>query len=142
MNTSSPDYPGARYPYIAANTIDREGKMRLPPYLVIRRAGVRVGFIGVTTPSTPKFLVPRYARRFRFTDISTAVTTAPALPGTGLQLPAAWTGTAEMTITVLGRCAATGGTSSYTRTADLALQGPVLGAGPTTRARSPSCEYS
>jgi hypothetical protein len=68
--------------------------------------------------------------RSRGTDISTAVTTAPALPGTGLQLPAAWTGTAEMTITVLGRCAATGGTSSYTRTADLALQGPVLGAGP------------
>jgi 5'-nucleotidase len=73
VNTSSPSYPGARYPYIAANTIDREGKLRLPPYLVIRRAGVRVGFIGVTTPSTPKFLVPRYARRFRFTDISTAV---------------------------------------------------------------------
>jgi 5'-nucleotidase len=40
---------------------------------VIRRAGVRVGFIGVTTPSTPKFLVDRYARRFRFTDISDAV---------------------------------------------------------------------
>ena len=52
------------------------------------------------------------------------------LPGSGLQLPAAWTGTAEMTITVLGRCAATGGTSSYTRSADLALQGPVVGTGP------------
>ena len=39
----------------------------------IRRAGVRVGFIGVTTPSTPKFLVDRYARRFHFTDISDAV---------------------------------------------------------------------
>jgi hypothetical protein len=57
-------------------------------------------------------------------------TTAPTLAGTGLPLPAAWTGTAELTITVLGRCAATGGTSSYTRTADLALQGPVLGNGP------------
>ncbi len=64
-------------------------------------------------------------------DRSTSVTTtAPTLPGTGLRLPAAWTGTAEMTITVLGRCAATGGTSSYTRTADLALQGPVQGTGP------------
>jgi hypothetical protein len=64
-------------------------------------------------------------------DRSTSVTTtAPTLPGTGLPLPAAWTGTADMTITVLGRCAATGGTSSYTRTADLALQGPVLGTGP------------
>ena len=73
VNTSSPGYAGARYPYIAANTVDREGRLHLPPYLVIRRAGVRVGFIGVTTPSTPKFLLGRYARRFRFTDISDAV---------------------------------------------------------------------
>ena len=73
VNTSSPGYPGARYPYIAANTVDREHELGLPPYLVIRRAGVSVGFIGVTTPSTPKFLVGRYARRFRFTDISDAV---------------------------------------------------------------------
>jgi hypothetical protein len=61
---------------------------------------------------------------------TSATTTAPILPGTGLRLPAAWTGTADLTITVLGRCAATGGTSSYTRSADLALQGPVLGDGP------------
>lgn len=52
------------------------------------------------------------------------------LPGSGLTLPDAWTGTAEMTITVLGRCAAAGGKSSYTRNADLALQGPVRGSGP------------
>ncbi len=56
-------------------------------------------------------------------------TPAPLLPGSGLRLPAAWTGTAELTITVLGRCAATGGTSSYTRSAALALQGPVVGTG-------------
>jgi 5'-nucleotidase len=73
VNTSSPSYSGAAYPYIAANTIDREGELRLPPYAVIERAGVRVGFIGVTTPSTPKFLLDRYAARFRFTDISDAV---------------------------------------------------------------------
>ena len=73
VNTSSPGYPGALYPYIAANTIDREGKLDLPPYAVIERAGVKVGFIGVTTPSTPTFLLDRYAQRFRFTDISDAV---------------------------------------------------------------------
>jgi 5'-nucleotidase len=73
VNTSSRGYPGAGYPYIAANTVDREGKLHLPSYLVVRRAGARVGFIGVTTPSTPKFLVGRYARRFRFTDISDTV---------------------------------------------------------------------
>ena len=73
VNTSSPTYAGAAYPYIAANTIDREGELRLPPYTVIERAGVRVGFIGVTTPSTPRFLLERHAARFRFTDISDAV---------------------------------------------------------------------
>jgi 5'-nucleotidase len=73
VNTSSPDYAGAGYPYIAANTVDREGELSLPPYAVIERAGVRVGFIGVTTPSTPKFLLDRYSARFRFTDISDAV---------------------------------------------------------------------
>jgi 5'-nucleotidase len=73
VNTSSPDYAGAAYPYIAANTVDREGGLSLPPYAVIERAGVRVGFIGVTTPSTPKFLLDRHAARFRFTDISEAV---------------------------------------------------------------------
>ena len=36
---------------------------------------MQVGFIGVTTPSTPKFLLDRYAARFRFTDISDAVNT-------------------------------------------------------------------
>ncbi len=56
--------------------------------------------------------------------------TATVLPGSALPLPAAWTGTAELTITVLGRCAKAGGTSSYTREADLALQIPAAGSGP------------
>jgi 5'-nucleotidase len=73
VNTSSPGYAGAAYPYIAANTVDREGGLDLPPYAVIERASVKVGFIGVTTPSTPRFLLNRYAERFRFTDISDAV---------------------------------------------------------------------
>jgi 5'-nucleotidase len=86
VNTSSPEYPGARYPYIAANTVDREGELRLPPYAVIERAGVRVGFIGVTTPSTPKFLLDRYSARFRFTDISDAVNRwVPVLRDRGVQ---------------------------------------------------------
>lgn len=73
VNTSSPAYAGAAYPYLAANTIDRDGEPLLPPYTVVERAGVRVGFIGVTTTSTPYFLLPRHADRFRFTDVSEAV---------------------------------------------------------------------
>ncbi len=54
----------------------------------------------------------------------------PPLPGSGLRVPAAWSGTAEVTLTVLGECAAVGGTSSYVLPADLAVQRPVAGRGP------------
>ena len=37
VNTSSPDYAGVGYPYVAANTIDREDELGLPPYAVIER---------------------------------------------------------------------------------------------------------
>ena len=73
VNTSSPEFAGAQFPYIAANTVDRDGELLLPPYEVVERAGARVGFIGVTTLSTPTFLLERHAARFRFTDISDAV---------------------------------------------------------------------
>jgi 5'-nucleotidase len=64
----------ARFPYIAANTFLRDGDaLLLRPYEIVERAGVRVGFIGVTTPSTPRFLLKRHAERFSFTDISEAV---------------------------------------------------------------------
>ncbi len=68
----------------------------------------------------------------RSTETSAGTSTpAPALPGSLVQLPAAWTGKADVTVTVLGRCAATGGTSSYSLTADLALQRPVAGSAGT-----------
>ncbi len=73
VDTSSPDFAGARFPYVAANTLDRDGQLLLPPYQIVERAGARVGFIGVTTTSTPKFVLSRYAERFRFTDVSDAV---------------------------------------------------------------------
>jgi 5'-nucleotidase len=39
----------------------------------VERAGVKVGFIGVTTTSAPRYLLPRFARRFRFLDLSDSV---------------------------------------------------------------------
>jgi 5'-nucleotidase len=72
--TSDPNWAGVRYPYIAANTIDRaSGEPILPPYEIVERAGVRVGFIGVTTEDTPRWLLPEHRRPYRFTDISDAV---------------------------------------------------------------------
>lgn len=67
-------------------------------------------------------------------DASVSTTTPVVLAGSGLDLPAAWTGTADMTITVHGRCAETGGTSLYTRPAQFALQvspPPPVTASPT-----------
>jgi 5'-nucleotidase len=65
---------GSRYQWLAANTVDPEtGATFLPPYKVIERGGVRVGFIGVTTDDTPTWLLPEFKREYRFLDISEAV---------------------------------------------------------------------
>jgi 5'-nucleotidase len=65
---------GSRYPWLAANAIDpHTGATLLPPYQVIERAGVRVGFIGVTTDDTPTWLLPEFKRDHRFLDISDTV---------------------------------------------------------------------
>ena len=73
-HASDPSWGGVRYPYVAANTIERAtGNPILPPYAVVERRGVRVGFIGVTTEETPRWLLPEHRRPYVFTDISDAV---------------------------------------------------------------------
>jgi 5'-nucleotidase len=62
-----------RFPYVSANVVDTEGKLRLPPYRIVERDGVKIGFIGVTTNTATRYLLPRFARRFRFLDMSDAV---------------------------------------------------------------------
>jgi len=74
VNTSDPDFPGASFPYIAANTEYRDsGENVLPPYKVIKKDGINVGFIGVTTEDTPNIVAPDAIAPFRVTDISEAV---------------------------------------------------------------------
>ncbi len=64
----------ADYPYVAANTVTRDGgELILPPYEIVERAGVKVGFIGVTTADTPFFLLSEFAREFRWLDLSDSV---------------------------------------------------------------------
>jgi 5'-nucleotidase len=62
-----------QFPYVSANVVDQEGSFRLPPYRIVDRGGVKVGFIGVTTDTAPRYLLPRFARRFRFLDMSDSV---------------------------------------------------------------------
>jgi 5'-nucleotidase len=77
----------ARYPYLAANTVSREtGEPILPPYRVLERAGVKIGFIGVTTTDTPFFLLSQWARQYRWLDISDTVNRyVPELQRQGVQ---------------------------------------------------------
>jgi 5'-nucleotidase len=74
VNTSDPNFSGANYPYIAANTVYKSsGKTVLPPYQIVKRDGVNVGFIGVTTLETPDIVVPDAVAPFNYLDISETV---------------------------------------------------------------------
>jgi 5'-nucleotidase len=77
----------ARYSYIAANTVTREGgELILPPYAIVERDGVKVGFIGVTTVDTPHFLLSEFARQYRWLDLSDSVNRwVPELRGQGVE---------------------------------------------------------
>ena len=77
----------AHYPYLAANTVSREtGEPILPPYQVLERGGVKIGFIGVTTTDTPFFLLSQWARQYRWLDISDTVNRyVPVLQRQGVQ---------------------------------------------------------
>jgi 5'-nucleotidase len=74
VNTSDPNFSGADYPYISANVVYADsGKNVLPPYEIVERNGVKVGFIGVTTEETPDIVVPDAVAPFEFLDISETV---------------------------------------------------------------------
>ncbi|HEX5850275.1 MAG TPA: 5'-nucleotidase C-terminal domain-containing protein [Rubrobacter sp.] len=87
VNTSDPNFPGADFPYIAANTeYKSSGETVLPPYQVVKKDGIKVGFIGVTTLETPKIVVPDAVAPFNFLDISNSVNRyARQLQGQGVQ---------------------------------------------------------
>ncbi|MEW6635430.1 MAG: 5'-nucleotidase C-terminal domain-containing protein [Actinomycetota bacterium] len=74
VNTSDSDFPGAQFPYIAANTVwAGTDDPILPPYAVIKRKGVKIGFIGVVTPETEQIVIPDAVAPFDFLDISDTV---------------------------------------------------------------------
>ncbi len=80
-------FSGTDFPYVAANVeYAGTGEAVLPSYAVVEREGVRVGFIGVTTPDTPLGLMPEVAAPFRFSDMSEAVNRqAAALQAKGIE---------------------------------------------------------
>jgi 5'-nucleotidase len=74
INTSDPDFSGADFPYISANVVYADtGDLVLDPYTIVERDGVKIGFIGVTTPETEQIVVPDAVAPFDFLDISDTV---------------------------------------------------------------------
>jgi 5'-nucleotidase len=67
-------FRGADYPLLAANVVDRQtGEPILPPYVVKRVQGVRIGFIGLTLEDTPSVVLPSAVEGLRFLDESDTV---------------------------------------------------------------------
>ena len=74
QDTSDPNFEGANFPYIAANTRYRaSGEYVLPPVKVIKRQGEKIGFIGVTTEDTPNIVLKPMIDPFVVDDISDTV---------------------------------------------------------------------
>jgi 5'-nucleotidase len=74
QDTSAADFPGADFPYIAANTRRRStGRFVLPPLKIVERKDERIAFIGVTTEDTPNVVLKSAIDPFVIDDISDAV---------------------------------------------------------------------
>jgi 5'-nucleotidase len=72
---SHPDgrYAGARFPFIAANVVDAADRHLLPPTWVKLIDGVKLGFIGAVTRSTPGIVMPAGIRGWTFRPEAAAI---------------------------------------------------------------------
>ncbi|UFU01209.1 5'-nucleotidase C-terminal domain-containing protein [Radiobacillus kanasensis] len=67
-------FEGANFPYVVANVVHEDtGKPILPPYIVKRVNGMKIGFIGVVTQETEQIVVPSGIEGLAFTDETEAI---------------------------------------------------------------------
>ena len=79
-------HAGARFPSIVANVDGADGQPLYAPSWVREFGGVRVGFIGAVTRSTPGIVVPSAVAGLRFGDEAQAINrAAQALQAEGVQ---------------------------------------------------------
>jgi 5'-nucleotidase len=79
-------FPGADFPWLAANVKDDLGRTPLPPYWIKRFQGVQVGFIGMTLEGTDALVAQSGIRGWDFTDeVETANALVPQLRRQGVQ---------------------------------------------------------
>jgi len=66
-------HPGAKFPHFAANVVQADGRTLFPPSIVREVQGVKIGFIGAVTKTTPNIVVPSGVAGLRFTDEAEAI---------------------------------------------------------------------
>jgi len=86
-----PDFPGARFRFLAANSVQADGSTLFPAYGVkdvsIGGRSVRIGFIGLTLEGTAQIVSPRAVAGVHFMDeAATANALVPVLRGQGAQI--------------------------------------------------------
>lgn len=82
----------ARFPVLAANLERDTGQDFAPPTLMLERAGVKVGILGLTYPKTPLTTNPKNVEGLRYLDpVATARTLVPRLRAQGAELVIALT---------------------------------------------------
>jgi len=86
-----PDFPGASFRFLAANTVHEDGSTLFPAYGIkdIQVGGrtVRLGFVGLTLKGTAEIVSPRGVAGLHFADeAATANALVPVLRGQGAQI--------------------------------------------------------
>lgn len=78
LSCAGAEFRGARFPFIAANVAGRDGTPFLAPGIVREFDGVKVGFVGAVTRSTPGIVRPAGVRELRFSGEAQALNAAAA----------------------------------------------------------------
>ncbi len=66
-------YEGMRFPIVASNVVDATGTPLFAPHVVKEIEGIKVGFIGAVTRSTPGIVMPSGIRGWRFEREAVAI---------------------------------------------------------------------
>ncbi len=58
------------FPWLSANTVDvKTGKPYFKPYVILKRGGLKIAILGLTTPGIPHWLPPNLYSGMRFEDM-------------------------------------------------------------------------
>jgi 5'-nucleotidase len=67
-------YPGALFPYVTANVVDKATGLPIaPPYVIREVRGVRIAFVGATVKDTPTMVTAAGIRGLAFLDEADAI---------------------------------------------------------------------